>query len=651
MGKNKFFYITKVLILSACMLLGTVMTTGIVTARALDEGEAYPADKNGNGNEQPGADDEPGSVDYALEINTTTEDFGTVTKPDEAAPIEFSVSNTGETGFTLVYEAFDNEDAFFLDPIAADESVSDDPLLLNPGYELTFRVSIADDLAPGSYKVTYEFYPEDNTDTEDRKAVTFYVTVEDPLPYISEVVVSPSSAGVFAGKSHKFEAKVHGGYDYDSTVFWEVIGNTSSATKITSDGMLTVGGDESASNLTVIATSGQDPDYYGISTVNVQFIEHEIQLSVEPSDGGVVSGGGTVRNGGSLRATATANDYYSFSGWYEGSSLVSTSSQILVSNVTYSRNFTAVFKKQRYTVSATVSPSGAGKVENTGTYDGGEEVILRAIPNDGYEFSGWIVNSQNVSGDLEYVFGPLEKNVSVTAQFKAKEARTIRIESGIANEGGKISPNGDNYVQEGKSATYKMIPDSGYRVRAVAVDGVNIGAMDSYTFNDVYEEHSIAVSFEAIPEEIAAPSVSRGNNAEPEEEDFEEDDLNKTPEEIEAEKERAANEAEDEQINPGLIERINKEEATEGTSEEKTEEEKKDISGRELYDNTFTIEDETAPLAASAEPLTSSKSKMTRKSNFVLEIVIIGLFSVVLYSIGYTYFWLFKKKPSDKDSE
>jgi hypothetical protein len=525
----------------------------------------------------------------------------------------------------------------------------EDPITLAPGDGIVFRVSVKDNLEPGYYSVTYDFYPSEDPESEAKVAVTFSVSVIEPVPYISKVVVSPSSASVILGKNYAFNATVYGGDGYDPDVFWEVTGQKSPYTKISQDGILTIGSDESASSLTVIATSKQDWHYKG--EASVQFIEHEIQLSIEPSDGGTVSGGGTVRYGGSTRATATANDYYTFSGWYEGSSLVSTSSQIQISNVTYDRSFKAVFKKARYTVSATVSPSGAGKVENTGTYDAGEEVALRAVPNEGYDFIGWILNSQNVSGDLEYVYGPLEKNISLTASFKAKEARTFRIESGTANQGGKISPNGDNFVQEGKSATYKMVPDSGYRVHAVAVDGVNIGAVDSYTFNDVYEEHSIAVSFEVIPKEAVTRSDSRGNNTDSEEEYFEDGELQKTPEELEAEMEETANEAEDEQTSPGLIDRINKGEVTEETPLEKTQEEDKVISSRELYDRTYTLEDEAAPLAASAEPLTSAKPTMAQKSNFVLRIVVAVLMAIVFTSVGYTYFWLFQKKPSDDDSE
>lgn len=661
MGKKRIFYVTKALILSACMMSGIFLTTGIVTAYA------HTSDEDSRNGDDDDDQTNPDPIDYVIEVHTTEEDFGIITQGDEVDPIEFTVKNAGETEFTLAYKAVGDEDAFDLEPALDENNTSSgdatafwessdikdtyDSMVLTPGDELVFRLNVVENLEPGSYSVTYEFYPEEGSDTESRASVTFFANVKAPVPYITGVVVSPSNANVMAGKSYKFKASVDGGYDYDSSVNWDVTGNTSTATRISSDGILTVGNDENSSSLTIIATSRQDSDFRGKSKVAVQFVQHEIRLSTEPADGGSVSGGGIVRTGESSRATAIANDYYTFTGWYEGNNLVSTSAQIVISSITYDRSFTAVFKKVRYTISATVSPADAGRVENTGTYDGGESVLLRAVPNDGYDFSGWILDSQNVSGDLEYVYGPLEKNISLTASFKAKEPRTFRIESGTANQGGKISPSGDNYVQEGKGATYKMVPDSGYRVHAVAVDGVNIGAVDSYTFNNIYEEHSIAVSFEKIPEEAAASSDGSVNKKDSQTTGSQAEDSNKTAEEKEAEKVKTANETEDTQANPGLIERIDKEEKTEEISEDKTEEGNKVISSRELYDDTFTIEDESAPLAASLDPVTGSKPTMAQKRNFILRIVVAALLAVVFASVGYTYFWLFKKKPSDDDPE
>lgn len=65
-----------------------------------------------------------------------------------------------------------------------------------------------------------------------------------------------------------------------------------------------------------------------------------------------------------------------------------------------------------------------------------------------------------------------------------------------AGPGGSISPHGQSTVIEGDELTYTITPSSMYLVKDVVVDGVSVGAVDSYTFSDIYENHTISVSFE-----------------------------------------------------------------------------------------------------------------------------------------------------------
>ena len=51
----------------------------------------------------------------------------------------------------------------------------------------------------------------------------------------------------------------------------------------------------------------------------------EYTVTVSAGTGGTVSGGGKVLDGSSCTVTARANSGYSFDGWYEGSSKVSSS--------------------------------------------------------------------------------------------------------------------------------------------------------------------------------------------------------------------------------------------------------------------------------------------------------------------------------------
>jgi hypothetical protein len=67
--------------------------------------------------------------------------------------------------------------------------------------------------------------------------------------------------------------------------------------------------------------------------------------------------------------------------------------------------------------------------------------------------------------------------------------------SAIAGPGGSISPSGNVLVIEGTDKTFTMIPDVGYRVDQILVDGDPVAATPVYTFMNVTKDHTITVSF------------------------------------------------------------------------------------------------------------------------------------------------------------
>lgn len=62
---------------------------------------------------------------------------------------------------------------------------------------------------------------------------------------------------------------------------------------------------------------------------------------------------------------------------------------------------------------------------------------------------------------------------------------------------GKISPNPIR-APHGKHFTVQIIPDEGYEVEDVEVDGESVGAVTEYTFKKVKETHKIRASFKPI---------------------------------------------------------------------------------------------------------------------------------------------------------
>ena len=64
-----------------------------------------------------------------------------------------------------------------------------------------------------------------------------------------------------------------------------------------------------------------------------------------------------------------------------------------------------------------------------------------------------------------------------------------------AGAGGSISPSGSVSVREGRDQTFTITPDKGYAAANVKIDGKSIGAVKSYTFENVKKSHTIEVVF------------------------------------------------------------------------------------------------------------------------------------------------------------
>jgi len=87
---------------------------------------------------------------------------------------------------------------------------------------------------------------------------------------ITSIEVTPITSVVLRGHTKQFYAVVNGPDNIPDTVTWTVTGSSNnSGTIIDTDGLLRVGGNETATLLTVVATSTYDNSKYGTATVTV----------------------------------------------------------------------------------------------------------------------------------------------------------------------------------------------------------------------------------------------------------------------------------------------------------------------------------------------------------------------------------------------
>lgn len=79
-----------------------------------------------------------------------------------------------------------------------------------------------------------------------------------------------------------------------------------------------------------------------------------------------------------------------------------------------------------------------------------------------------------------------------------KPTEPVYVISATSGEHGTVSPLGSVTVKPGESQAFSFIPDSGYSVVTVRVDGAVIPPVPGYTFSDVRGNHYLYVSFSHV---------------------------------------------------------------------------------------------------------------------------------------------------------
>ena len=160
-------------------------------------------------------------------------------------------------------------------------------------------------------------------------------------------------------------------------------------------------------------------------------------------------------------------------------------------NVTANHTISVTFAINQFTITASAGSNGTITPNGSMIVSYGDTAAFSFTPNTGYHVSDVVVDGNSVGQVTFYKFMNVTSSHTIIVSFTIT-GFTITPTTDI---NGTIRPAGPVSINYGNDTTFTIIPNTGYHVDTVFVDGVSIGAVTSYRFANVTTNHTITVKF------------------------------------------------------------------------------------------------------------------------------------------------------------
>jgi len=185
---------------------------------------------------------------------------------------------------------------------------------------------------------------------------------------------------------------------------------------------------------------------------------------------------------------------------------------------TLDNTVTAVFERIPLTITATAGPGGSVSPLGAVTVPYGEDWTFTITPAPGYAIDevqrGPALSPGPGLATVIQEFSGVVENQVLHVTFMQSTYSNYTI-TATTNAGGRLIPTGLHpdtdpdqtpiinasrgvLVPDGANQSFKIIPDPGFIIRDVIVNGISRGTIDNFTFDEVRSDNTIIVVFEAI---------------------------------------------------------------------------------------------------------------------------------------------------------
>ncbi len=245
------------------------------------------------------------------------------------------------------------------------------------------------------------------------------------------------------------------------------------------------------------------------SSIRVVFAINKYNVTALASANGSISpvGDSLVAHGSDISYTFIPNYGYHVDSVLVNEIYCGDSTLYTIVNVRADSSIRVVFALNKYNVTASAGANGSISPEGENLVPHGGAITYTITPDYGYHIDSVLVNGNYRDALSLYTFSNVQADSSIRVVFAIN---TYNI-TASAGANGSISPVGDSLVAHGSDIAYTFIPDYGYHVDSVLVNGVDRGAPTLYTITNVQADSSIRVVFALNKYNVMASAGANGS--------------------------------------------------------------------------------------------------------------------------------------------
>ncbi|MDD4671396.1 MAG: leucine-rich repeat protein [Bacteroidales bacterium] len=243
----------------------------------------------------------------------------------------------------------------------------------------------------------------------------------------------------------------------------------------------------------VTANPRTDANVVADVTVEAEFAINTYTLTYTAGANGSLTGESvqTVNHGSDANpVTAVPNAGYHFVKWSDDVTANPRTDANVVADVTVE----AEFAINTYTIAATAGENGTISPAGEQTVEHGSSLQFTFTPDANFHVASVLVDGVSVGLSATYTFSNIHDNHTISVTFAETEPITFAI-TATAGANGTISPSGEVQIGEGEDITFAIAADHGFNINDVSVDGVSVGSVQTYTFENVTADHTIEATF------------------------------------------------------------------------------------------------------------------------------------------------------------